>query len=215
MKARGKATSVLGVYKRSALTEAGAGRNPFRLFREWFSAALSGGFVEPTAMALATSTRGGRPSARMVLLKGLDRRGFVFYTNYESRKGRELAESPHAAAVFWWDKLGRQVRVEGRVEKISARESDEYFEARGRESCLGAWASRQSKVIPGRKTLERRYGEASRRFEGSRVPRPPYWGGYRLIPESMEFWQGRENRLHDRIRFTRRAGSWKRERLSP
>jgi pyridoxamine 5'-phosphate oxidase len=167
-------------------------------------------------MTLATATRDGRPSARLVLLKGFDADGFVFFTNYQSRKGEELAENPYAALVFWWAELGRQVRIEGPVERVSDEESDEYFRTRPREARIGAVASDQSRVLPDRATLEARVANVEAELAGRDVPRPAHWGGYRVRPETFEFWQGRENRLHDRLRFRRASdGSWTVERLYP
>jgi pyridoxamine 5'-phosphate oxidase len=167
-------------------------------------------------MTLATATPLGRPSARMVLLRGADERGFSFFTNYESRKARELEANPYAALVFFWHELERQVRIEGRVERVSPDESDRYFHSRPRGARIGAWASPQSQVIAGREVLESRYSESENRHPDETIPRPANWGGYRLIPDSIEFWQGRPNRLHDRLRYTLRPGrSWLIERLAP
>ena len=167
-------------------------------------------------MTLATATPDGRPSARMVLLRGADERGFSFFTNYESRKARELEANPFAALVFFWHELERQVRIEGRVERVSAQQSDAYFHSRPKGARIGAWASPQSQVIAGREILDSRYLEFERRHPDETVPRPANWGGYRLVPDSIEFWQGRPNRLHDRLRYTLRpAGSWLIERLAP
>ncbi len=166
-------------------------------------------------MALATVGPGGRPAVRMVLLSSFDERGFVFHTNYRSRKGEEIAQSSRVALSLWWDPLARQVRVEGRAERTSAAESDAYFAGRPRGSQLGAWASNQSAVIPDRAVLEERVLEAERRYAGGPVPRPPHWGGYRVVPDLIEFWEGRESRLHDRIRYRREAGGWVAERLAP
>ncbi|MBI4421341.1 MAG: pyridoxamine 5'-phosphate oxidase [Gemmatimonadetes bacterium] len=190
--------------------------DPIQQFARWFAEALAAKLIEPTAMALATATRAGVPSARMVLLKGFDQRGFVFYTNYESGKGRELAENPHAALVFWWDRLYRQVCITGTVARVSEKESDEYFASRPLGSRIGALASRQSSVLVSRDELDRRVAELSARYQNGTVPRPPSWGGFRLEPYRIEFWQGRDNRLHDRLRYTRQEGGrWKIERLSP
>jgi pyridoxamine 5'-phosphate oxidase len=198
------------------LTERTADHDPIRQFRKWLKIALSAGLKEPTAMTLATSTRGGRPSARMVLLKGVDERGFVFYTNYEGRKGRELSENARAALVFYWASLNRQVRVTGRVSKVSRVESDAYFASRHLGSRFSAMASRQSSVIASRAVLEKRFAEIAAGYPKGSPPRPKYWGGYRVRPDEIEFWQGAENRLHDRLRYRRgRDGSWKIERLSP
>ena len=189
--------------------------DPLTQFERWLADAIEAGQLEPFAMALATATPDGRPSARMVLLRGLDARGFAFYTNYESRKGDELARNPRAALVFWWDRLGRQVRVEGSVERVTAAESEAYFASRPAGSRLAAWASRQSRVVASRAELDEAYRDAAARFGGS-VPLPPYWGGYRVAPESIEFWHHRENRFHDRLRYRRApGGGWLIERLAP
>ncbi|MBD2693832.1 pyridoxamine 5'-phosphate oxidase [Anabaena catenula] len=190
--------------------------NPFIQFKTWFNQATSAQLPEPNAMTLATCTPDGKPSARMVLLKDFDERGFVLFTNYNSHKGQELTANPHAALVFWWAELERQVRIVGTVEKISPEESDGYFEMRPANSRLGAWASNQSEVIAGREVLERQLQEFQRKYENQEVPRPPHWGGFRVIPQEIEFWQGRSSRLHDRLLYTRlNDGSWKIERLSP
>lgn len=203
-------------YARAALTEAELDPDPIEQFRAWFAQALEAEVLEPNAMTLATATPDGRPSARTVLLKGIDGGGFVFYTNYESPKGQELDANPYAALVFFWKELERQVRITGLAQKVSPVESEAYFRSRPLGSRLGAWASRQSAVIPDRETLEARLREAADRYTGEDVPRPPYWGGYRVVPESIEFWQGRPSRLHDRLRYTRLPDdTWKIERLSP
>lgn len=195
--------------------------DPIVQFERWFKEAVAAGLPEPTAMALATATSQGRPSVRMVLLKGFDQRGFVFYSNYESRKARELDANPYAALAFWWPPpLHRQVRIEGRVERVPHEESAAYWATRPLGSRLGAWASPQSSVIPDRAVLERRFEELAARYgqaEDAEVPLPPFWGGYRLIPDVIEFWQGRENRLHDRFRYIRErpAEPWRIERLAP
>jgi pyridoxamine 5'-phosphate oxidase len=200
---------------REGLAEADVAPDPVVQFGRWYDDARSAGLVEPSAMTLATATAGGVPSARMVLLRGVDRRGFVFYTNYESRKAAELAANPLAALVFWWGELQRQVRVEGRVERTSREESAAYFRTRPPGSRLSAWASPQSRVILGREVLEERVAEVAAGHPGGDVPLPPFWGGYRLVPEVVELWQGRPNRLHDRLRYTRAAGGWRIERLAP
>ncbi|HEX3149484.1 MAG TPA: pyridoxamine 5'-phosphate oxidase [Gemmataceae bacterium] len=201
-------------YSRHGLTEADAGTDPLALFHRWFDQAVAADQFEPNAMTLATCTPDGKPSARIVLLKVCDERGLAFFTNYDSRKGRELANNPHAALVFFWPACERQIRVEGTVGLVSEAESDEYFATRPVNSRLGAWASEQSGVLPSREVLERQHQEFVARF-GDNVPRPPHWGGFRLVPTVWEFWQGRPSRLHDRIRFRQADGTWVRERLSP
>jgi pyridoxamine 5'-phosphate oxidase len=189
--------------------------DPVAQFAQWYERAQAVVTPLPHAVALATATRAGQPSLRMVLLKGFDAHGFVFYTNYRSRKGRELARNPRATLLFYWGELERQVRIDGRVEKLMARESDAYFATRPRGSQLAAWASPQSAAEKGRGALERRFAALARKYSGA-VPRPPHWGGYRLVPEAFEFWQGREDRLHDRILYRRaRGGRWRIERLAP
>ena len=197
------------------LSEKGAGTDPFVLFDRWFREAREAGLYLPESMALATSTADGRPSVRQVLLKASDERGFVFYTNYESRKGVEIAENPRAALAVHWPILQRQVRINGLVEKTTAAESQTYFSSRPHGSRIGAWASNQSSALQDREELERKFREARERFAAGDVPLPPFWGGYRVIPETIEFWQGRANRLHDRLRFTRNGGEWTIDRLYP
>ncbi|QIN82021.1 pyridoxamine 5'-phosphate oxidase [Rubrobacter tropicus] len=202
-------------YTRAGLTESDVDPDPVRQFGRWFDAALAAGLHEPNAVTVATSTLDGRPSARVVLLKGFDERGFVFYTNYEGRKGREIEENPRAALLFYWGELERQVRIEGSVSRVSEEESDAYYASRPRGSRLGALASEQSRVIGGREVLEKRVEALEAEYEGRDVPRPAFWGGYRVEPEVIEFWQGRENRLHDRIFYRREDGGWKIGRLQP
>lgn len=202
-------------YARGSLDENSVDPDPVRQFQLWFQQALDAQLPEPNAMTVATADAQGRPSARILLIKGVDERGFVFYTNYESRKGLELAANPHASLLFYWIELERQVRIEGVVEKTSAEQSDAYFASRPLGSRLGAWASEQSREIANRDELEAREKAFAERFGGN-PPRPPHWGGYRLVPERIEFWQGRPSRLHDRILYTREAGShWHISRLSP
>lgn len=190
-------------------------RDPIETFGLWLTEAEESEPNDPTAMCLATVDDGGRPAARMVLLKGVDRRGFAFYTNLDSRKSHELILRPHAALCFHWKSLRRQVRVEGPVEPVGPDEADAYFATRGRDSQVGAWASDQSRPLDRRETLEARVAEIQIRFAGQTVPRPPNWGGFRLIPGAIEFWQDRPHRLHDRIRFNRVADGWEAERLYP
>jgi pyridoxamine 5'-phosphate oxidase len=189
--------------------------DPLQQFRAWYEHAAAAGRAEPEAMALATATPDGAPSVRIVLLKGIDARGVEFYSNYESRKGRELAANPRAALAVLWNPLQRQVRLEGTVERLSAEESDAYYASRGRVSRLGAWASLQSTEIPDRAWLDARLAAADARYPREDVPRPPYWGGYLLRPHAIEFWEGRPSRLHDREAFARVDGGWKSARLSP
>ncbi len=197
------------------LSESDIDPDPFKQFGAWFQQASAAQLPEANAMTLSTTTRDGRPSARMVLLRGWDERGFVLFTNYESRKGHELAQNPFASLVFFWAELARQIRIEGRVEQVAPEESDEYFRTRPRESQIGAWASHQSEIIPNRNVLDQRAQELDSEF-AENVPRPTYWGGYRVIPDSFEFWQSRPGRLHDRLRYTRQEDrAWRIERLSP
>ena len=197
------------------LHERDCASDPFDQFARWFADWQAAAPIEPTAMTLATVDATGQPSARVVLLKGYDKQGFVFFTNYQSRKGLELAAAPRAGLLFFWDRLARQVRVEGAVERVSAAESDEYFATRPRGSQLGAWASPQSRPIPDRDQLEAQVREIEAETAGKPVARPPHWGGYRVRPERFEFWQGRESRLHDRIVYARSASGWTRSRIAP
>lgn len=188
---------------------------PLERFRAWFREAEEAGVEFPEVMTLATATADGAPSARMILLKGVDEDGFVFYTGYGSRKAEELASNPRAALVLYWQPLGRQVRVEGDVERVSEAESAAYFASRPRGSQLAAWASQQSRPLESRDELEQRYAELEREYEGREVPLPPHWGGFRLRPNAIEFWQHRDNRLHDRVRYTRAREGWDAQVLSP
>ena len=201
----------------SALTKSHADRDPIKQFAKWSDEARASGISEQDtiSMTLATATRDGEPDARIVLLKSFDDAGFVFYTNYDSRKGKELDENPRACLLFYWSTVWRQVRIEGSVEQVSEDESDEYFQTRPLGSKIGAWASNQSEVVESREVLEQRFADLSERY-GEDVPRPPHWGGYRIRPEVIEFWQGRDNRLHDRLRYRLQAdGTWLIERLGP
>jgi pyridoxamine 5'-phosphate oxidase len=203
-------------YSLAGLKESDLDPNPFKQFDTWFQQALAAGLPEPNAMTLATATLDGKPSARIVLLKGFDERGFVFFTNYESQKGRELSANPQAALVCYWIELERQVRINGRASCVSVTESEEYFRTRPLGSQLGAWASQQSEVVNGRETLEDRLEQLTQEYQSKPIPLPPNWGGYRVAPDMLEFWQGRPNRLHDRLRYTlQRGNQWLIERLSP
>lgn len=202
-------------YGKFRLDEKSIKKSPFEQFEIWFNQALEGDFTDPNAFALSTVSKDGKPSSRILLLKGYDERGFVFYTNYESRKGCELEQNPYAAMLFFWDKFERQIRIEGRVERTSFEESEKYFQSRPYTSRLGAWASEQSRVLKSRFTLMRKVAMLMLKYPTS-VPLPPHWGGYRLIPEQFEFWQGRESRLHDRFRYILQAdGTWQIDRLYP
>jgi len=196
------------------LLESEAGDNPLALFARWYEEAR-GTEPDPTAMALATATSDGRPSVRTVLLKAFDARGFVFYTNFDSRKARELAENNRASILFFWRSYERQIRIDGTVEKVSDAEADEYFRSRPLESRLSVYASRQSAPIENRQVLDDLFTQAQERFRGGTVPRPEWWGGYRLLPDEFEFWQGRQHRMHDRLRYVRERNGWRRERLAP
>lgn len=203
-------------YTKQGLREIDLDADPFKQFKTWFDQALNAQLPEPNAMTLATATIDGKPSARMVLLKDFSDRGFVFYTNYQSHKGQELNTNPQAALVFWWAQLERQVRIEGKVELVSPAESDEYFHSRPTNSQLGAWVSNQSQVVSSREVLEQRQEELKSQYEQQTIPRPPHWGGFRVVPTEIEFWQGRPSRLHDRLVYRLQAdNSWLIERLSP
>lgn len=201
-------------YERGSLDETQAANEPLRQFERWFAEAVDAGVLEPNAMTLATVGADGRPSTRIVLLKGVEAAGVVFYTNYDSRKGRELAANPQAALQFHWVELQRVVRIEGRVERTSAEESDAYYASRPVDSRIGAWASPQSQVIANRGVLVANAARTSARY-GLHPPRPPQWGGFRVVPDTWEFWQGRRSRLHDRLRYRLVDGHWVRERLAP
>jgi pyridoxamine 5'-phosphate oxidase len=201
-------------YERAELSEDASHPDPLGQFEQWLNEAIAGELPEPNAMTLATVSSDLRPSTRVVLIKGYDARGIVWYTNYDSRKGRELAGNPQAALQFHWVELERVVRIEGRVEKVSAQDSDTYFHSRPLDSRIGAWASPQSEVISGRSVLVANAAKFGAQFL-LQPPRPPHWGGYRLVPDRWEFWQGRKSRLHDRLRYTLEDDSWLRERLAP
>jgi len=211
-----KTVLTLGQGVTTGIPDAAADADPIELFQAWLEIAEEAGIHEPNAIALATATADGVPSVRMVLLKGIDERGFVFFTNYESRKASEIEANPHAGLCIHWPVLERQIRVTGSVTRISEEESYAYFRSRGRGSRLGAWASRQSHPLPDRAELEGRVREMKERFQGDEVPLPPYWGGYRIVPDQIEFWQGKADRLHERLVFSRPVGGvWGTERLYP
>jgi len=204
-------------YERDALDEHGIDRDPFQQFTIWYDEAVAAGLPEPEAMTLSTATLEGQPSARIVLLRGYDERGFCFFSNYSSQKGQELAANPYAAVTFHWVELERQVRIAGRVEKVTEAESDAYFQSRPSQSRIGAWSSPQSSVISSRDALEELFKKYQEQYlDETAIPRPEHWGGYRVIPKRIEFWQGRPNRLHDRLRFIRiDQGPWTLQRLAP
>ncbi len=215
-RARSAAPHVRREYGLHGLLEEEAHENPFVQFGAWLEEARQVGVLEPTAMTLATVGQDGTPSARIVLLKGFDEEGFVFFTNYASTKGHEIAGNAKVALVFFWAELERQVRIQGTATRVSREESEAYFHSRPLGSQLGAWASRQSTVVKSREVLEARLSELAAEYEGKEIPLPPFWGGYRVAPATIELWQGRESRLHDRLRYTRDGASgWRRERLSP
>ncbi len=202
-------------YTKNGLSEDEVADHPLNQFQNWFHAALDSGLSEPNAMHLSTVSAEGRPSSRIVLLKELDDEGFVFYTNYHGKKGRDLAVNSSASLTFFWVDLERQVRIEGKVTKVSAQESDDYFAVRPRGSQIGAWVSHQSEIIPSREILEENQKEYEQKFADKEVPRPPHWGGYRLTPDRVEFWQGRPSRLHDRLVYNLRDEKWTINRLAP
>ena len=203
-------------YTLTGLSEADVNKDPIKQFTTWFNQALEADIIEPNAMTLATATADGIPSARIVLLKGVDARGFVFYTNYESQKGQQLMANPYAALVFLWDKLERQVRVEGKVVRLDREESKAYFHSRPQASQLGAWASNQSRIIPNREVLEQKLANLEIQYKEKTVPIPEHWGGFRVVPNRVEFWQGRPSRLHDRLVYDLEDdGNWQINRLAP
>lgn len=202
-------------YRSASLTEADVEKDPIAQFAKWFTDAMSAQLYEPNVMTLATADRNGKPSARIVLLKGFDENGFVFYTNYESHKGRELQENPQASLVFFWPELERQVRIDGKVTKTAPEASDQYFHSRPQGSQIGAMASNQSTVLPDRQDLEQKVIDLTEAYQGKEIPRPAHWGGFVVSPESIEFWQGRPSRLHDRIAYQLEGGEWKINRLAP
>jgi pyridoxamine 5'-phosphate oxidase len=202
-------------YTQAGLLESDLIENPVEQFQLWFAQAVAADILEPNAMTLATVTARGKPSARIVLLKAVDDRGFVFYTNYNSQKGLELQQAPYAALVFLWADLERQVRIEGKVELVAEAEATSYFHSRPVSSQLGAWASDQSKVIADRSILEQQLEQLEIEYRNQEIPKPPHWGGIRVIPEEIEFWQGRPSRLHDRLRYQLVAGKWQIDRLAP
>ena len=202
-------------YKLKSLLEEKVDADPIKQFQQWWKEALESNVEEPNAMTLATCTKKGKPSARIVLLKGLNNNGFVFFTNYQSKKGTELDENPNAALIFFWKELERQVRIEGSVKKLSEKESDDYFVLRPEQSRIGAWSSPQSKVIKNREVLEEMFTRYTIKFTDGTIKRPPHWGGYIVTPELIEFWQGRPNRLHDRLQYTLKKDEWEIERLAP
>jgi len=203
-------------YKKGTLDEKTVDRNPFKQFEQWFEEAVKSNVPQVTAMTLATANKQGKPSARTVLLKQCDERGFVFFSNYQSAKAKDLSENPQVALLFFWEPLERQVRISGTVEKTTIKESFAYFHSRPLESQLGAWASMQSSVVTARDVLEMAFASMKKKFQNGEIPLPPFWGGYRVIPDEFEFWQGRPNRLHDRVWYKKQTdGIWNISRLSP
>lgn len=202
-------------FAKQTLDERDVIANPIMQFAKWFEEAIGAQVLDPNAMTVCSATKDGKPSARILLLRNFSESGFVYYTNYTSRKGTEIAENPNCALLFFWPELERQIRIEGKVQKQTAKESDIYFKTRPRESKIGAWTSEQSKIISNREVLNKEYEKLSEKYPDENVPRPPYWGGYLLKPDRIEFWQGRPNRLHDRILYTKENENWKIGRLSP
>ncbi|MGD8427566.1 MAG: pyridoxamine 5'-phosphate oxidase [Balneolaceae bacterium] len=215
MKNDRKVADIRRDYDREELVESAVKKDPVEQFAEWFEQALSTDMLDPTAMTLSTASKEGIPSSRIVLLKGVDKEGFRFYSNYLSRKGRELEENPRAALCFYWPLLERQIRIEGKVHKLSREESSAYFQQRPRLSRLGAWASKQSSKVESREELEKKFKTIKQKFKDREVPLPDFWGGYILQPQKVEFWQGREGRMHDRICYEKEGDSWNIFRLSP
>jgi pyridoxamine 5'-phosphate oxidase len=207
--------SLRAEYQLAGLDESDLAPDPFTMFGRWFDAAHVAGVVEPNAMVLSTVSVDGQPSARVVLLKGMTEHGFVFFTNYDSRKGAELGANPHCCLLFSWVELQRQVRIEGAANRIPRDETEAYFASRPRDSQLGAWASAQSSVVGSRAELEAAYADVEARFAGSDIPAPPHWGGYQVTPERVELWQGRQSRMHDRLAYLREGRGWRTERLAP
>ncbi len=211
-------TKISGIrrdYSLTELNESNIDKNPFIQFSLWMEDTINSGLIDPSAMILATADKKAIPSVRVVLLKGVNEKGFVFYSNYESRKGKDLMENPNASLLFFWKELERQIRISGKVIKLTHKESEIYFHSRPYESQLAAWASEQSRVIPNRNYLDEKFAEMKSKYDGGEVPLPSFWGGFKLIPESFEFWQGRENRLHDRIIYSKENNKWKTARLAP
>jgi pyridoxamine 5'-phosphate oxidase len=202
-------------YMKESLSEGDVELDPYLQFARWWKEALASDIEEVNAMTLATAGADGRASARIVLLKDYDHRGFVFFTNYNSRKGREIASNPWGTLLFFWKELERQVRIEGRIEKVDEKESEDYFRSRPEGSKIGAWSSPQSEVIDDRRVIEENVRKISAKFQGSDIPRPPHWGGYRLLPDQIEYWQGRPSRLHDRILYIKEGTNWRIQRLAP
>lgn len=215
MSARKSIHNLRREYKLNKLSEETVHKSPIKQFGNWFSTVIKIKLNEPNAMVLATSDKKVKPSARVVLLKGFSKDGFIFFTNYNSSKGKSLKDNPSASLLFFWAELERQVRVEGKVKKLSRADSQKYFDSRPLNSRIAAWASEQSKIIPDRQFIEERFEELRNQFKEKKIPAPPYWGGFILVPEYFEFWQGRENRLHDRICYKKQKGKWKIFRLAP